>query len=138
MHSIFSALASSALALLLAVDAGAATTSGTIAATDPANRSITVRSGDGGEYRFTSNDATQIERDGTKVALGDLANGVHVIVTTEQAPSVAGSALLASRIQVDAAIADGAPGARSEVTVESAGPDGGQLQRTVQVQSGDY
>lgn len=138
MNQIVSALAFSALALLIAADAGAATTSGTIAATDPANQSFTVRIGDGAEYRFTSNDATQIERNGTKLELGDLANGVHVVVTTEKAPAVAGSAMLASRIQVDAAIADGAPGARSEVTVESAGPDGGQPRRTVQVESGDH
>lgn len=138
MKLIFSPLTIGALAFLLAGSAGAATTSGAVVATDTPNRSITIQSDDGREFRFTSNDATRIEQSGTAVTLENLREGARVTVTSEHAAAEAGSALLASRIQVDEAIAAAASGPQSEVTVESAGPDGGRTLHTVQVQSGDY
>lgn len=138
MRLISSLLAIGALALLFAESASAATTSGTVTATDTPSRSVTIRSDDGKELRFSSNDATRIEREGTKLTLEELPMGVHVSVTTPQAPAEAESAMLASRIQVHETIAPVTSGSQSEVTVESAGPDGGQPQRTVQVESGDY
>jgi LPXTG-motif cell wall-anchored protein len=131
-----------AIALLIGAAANAVTTSGKVVATDGLTSAITIETDDGKRFPFTMNDTTKIEHEGVNVALGDLREDSRVTVTTEQTPVDPLTAMLATRVQVEAMaiaapVSDG-ESAAGTVRVESAGADGDRPGHTAQVQSADY
>lgn len=131
-----------AIALLVGTAANAATTSGKVVATDVLTNAITVETDDGTRFLFTRTDATKIEQKGVDVALGDIRKDSRVTVTTEQTPTDPLIPMFATHVQVDE-MAVAAPTPASEAPpgtarVESAGANGGQPNRTAQVQSAEY
>jgi hypothetical protein len=136
MKRALSLMMGGALALLVGTAANAATTTGTVVATDAVTNTITIETETGKRFLFTRNDATKVEQKGVTVALGDIREKSRVIVTTAETPTDSLEPMLATRVDVDEMAVAAAPlPSPTSARVESARDDGSDPMNTAEVNS---
>jgi hypothetical protein len=92
----------------LSTTAYAATTTGVVVSTDDSTKIVTIRTEDGRQLSFLTNDATTFDPAGTAESFAELEAGDRITVTSDQAPSDPAVQLTATRLRIDAPSAAGA------------------------------